>query len=164
MHGGKRDEGFEAFFLAVFPRAMQAAGRILEGRAASEDVAAEALARAYADWRTVRDLAYRDAWVLRVTTNLALDAVRRRKPEPEPPAQVNVEEIATHRVALAAAMRALPRRQREIVALRHLAGLSEAEVADALGLAPGTVKSHGHRAMTSLRARLVEPAEGSAVS
>lgn len=164
MWGGKRDEGFESFFRQAFPRAVTVAQRVLDSRAAAEDAAAEALARAYAEWRSVRELAYREAWVLRVASNLALDAVRRRKPEPVPPIAPSVEDVATERVALAAAIRALPRRQREIVALRHLAGMSEAEVAGALGLAPGTVKSHGHRAMTTLRASLGELAEGRAAS
>ena len=164
MWGGTRDEGFESFFRQAFPRAVAIAQRVLDSKAAAEDAAAEAMARAYAEWRTIRDLAYREAWVLRVASNLALDTVRRRRPDLKPPDPTNVEDVATERVALAAAIRALPRRQREIVALRHLAGMSEAEVAGALGLAPGTVKSHGHRAMTSLRASLGELAEGRAAS
>lgn len=150
----RRDEAFEAFFRAVFPRAFGVANRILVNRAAAEDAAAEALARAYADWGNVSSFEHREAWVLRVATNLALDAARRRRPEQEPPPSPVVEDVATDRVAIASAMRRLPRRQREIVALRHLAGMSESEVAGTLGLAPGTVKAHGHRAMTALRETL----------
>ncbi len=164
MWGGKRDEGFESFFREAFPRAVAVTQRIVDSRAAAEDVAAEAMARAYAEWRSLRELAYREAWVLRVASNLALDAVRRRRPDVKPAVPVSVEDVATERVTLAAAIRALPRRQREIVALRHLAGMTEVEVAGALGLAPGTVKSHGHRAMTTLRARLGDLAEGRAAS
>lgn len=164
MWGGKRDEGFETFFRESFPRAVGVAQRIVESRAAAEDFAAEAMARAYAEWRSLRELAYREAWVMRVACNLALDAVRRRTPDVKPAAPMDVEQVATERVALADAIRALPRRQREIVALRHLAGMTEAEVAGALGLAQGTVKAHGHRAMTSLRARLGDLAEGRAAS
>ena len=152
----KRDEAFEAFFRTLYPRAFSTAHRILGDRAAAEDAAAEAFARAFADWRNVGALYYRDAWVLRVTANVALDQIRRRAPEQTPAGSPDVEGVATDRVALATALRALPRRQREIVALRHLAGFSEAEIAGALGLAPGTVKTHGHRAMASLRARLGE--------
>lgn len=158
MFGKQRDQAFEAFFRALFPRTVGIANRILGSRAAAEDVAAEAMARAYADWRNVGELAHREAWVLRVATNLALDAARRRRPEPDPGTSVDVEELVTARIALTAALRALPRRQREIVALRHLAGLSESEVAGTLGLAPGTVKTHGHRAMASLRMRLGDAA------
>ena len=164
MWGGKRDEEFESFFRETFPRAVAVTQRIVESRAAAEDVAAEAMARAYAEWRSIRELAYRQAWVLRVASNLALDAVRRRKPDLKPAEPANVEETATQRVALAAAIRSLPRRQREIVALRHLAGMSEAETAAALGVAPGTVKAHGHRAMTTLRASLGDLAEGRATA
>lgn len=164
MWGGKRDEGFESFFRQAFPRAVAVTQRIVESRAAAEDVAAEAMARAYAEWRSIRELAYREAWVLRVASNLALDAVRRRRPDLKPAESPNVEETATERVALAAAIRALPRRQREIVALRHLAGMTEAETAAALGVAPGTVKAHGHRAMTTLRASLGDLTEGRATA
>ncbi len=158
MFRRRKDEAFEAFFRAQFSRTVGVAHRILGNRAAAEDVAAEAMARAYSDWRTVSELAHREAWVLRVATNLALDVARRRRPEPDAAESVDVEEIVTARVALTAALRALPRRQREIVALRHLAGLSEAEVAGTLGLAPGTVKVHGHRALASLRMRLGDAA------
>lgn len=160
----KKDEAFEVFFRGLFPRAVGVALRILPSRAAAEDVAAEAMARACADWRQVGGLPHREAWVLRVTVNLALDAARRRTIEVAPAGSVDVEELATDRIALADAIRRLPRRQREIVALRHLAGFSEAEVAQTLGVAPGTVKIHGHRAMTSLRLHLTDVAlEGEAV-
>lgn len=150
----ERNDAFDAFFRARYPRAVGVAHRILGSRTAAEDVAAEAMARAYADWRTVGGLPHRDGWVLRVATNLALDATRRRRVHIETPAGIDPADIATDRVELARAMRSLPRRQREIVALRHLAGFSESEIADVLGLAPGTVKAHGHRGITALRARL----------
>ena len=158
----QRDEAFEAFFHAIFPRAVGVANRILANITAAEDVAAEALARAYSDWKNIVDLPYRDGWVLRVTTNVALDTARRKRPSLEVMQPPDLEEAATSRVVLSMAIRALPRRQREIVAMRHLAGMSEAEVASALGIAPGTVKAHGHRAMMSLRERLGDSvAEGS---
>lgn len=57
-------------------------------------------------------------------------------------------------VELVAALRSLPRRQREVVALRYLADLPEAEVAALLGCAPGTVKQHAHRGLAALRRSL----------
>lgn len=152
--GSGADEGFDGAFADLFPRAFRLSNRILGNAAAAEDVAAEALARMYADWATVRDLGYREAWVLRVATNLALDVARRRPPPAVPDARLDVEETAVLRVTLIAALRSLPRRQRESIVLRHMAGLPEQDVAQALGLSLGTVKTHLTRGMAALRSRL----------
>jgi RNA polymerase sigma factor (sigma-70 family) len=53
-----------------------------------------------------------------------------------------------------AALRRLPDRQREVLVLRYFADWSEAAIADALGIAPGSVKAHAHRGLAALRARL----------
>lgn len=149
----RRDEQFERNFDELFPRAVGLAWKITGDRAAAEDAAAEALARAYARWRKLRDLPYLDGWVLRVTTNLALDVVRRRRPAPDARVPTDESEVSTLRLALAEALLALPTRQREALALRFLSGFTEAEVAEAMGISPGSVKTHVHRGMASLRAR-----------
>lgn len=146
---------FEATFRRLYPQARAVAYRIAGDPAAAEDAAAEAFARALVSWRRVAALPYLDAWVLRVTANVAVDMVRRRAPEltaPDP--DPNPEDVVVLRVALAAALAALPRRQREVIALRHLVGLREDEVARSLGLSVGSVKRHGHRAMARLRSAL----------
>jgi RNA polymerase sigma factor (sigma-70 family) len=150
----ERDATFEAAFDTLFPRAHRLAYRILGDDAAAEDVAAEALARTYARWGKVRDLPYRDGWVLRVATNLAIDATRRRKPVVEPSGQRDTDDEVAVRLALVAALRSLPKRQQQAIALRYLAGLSEAEVAVSLGVSAGTVKTHLHRGAAALRQRL----------
>ena len=126
--------------------------RLLGDRAAAEDAAAEALARTYANWKRVSELPYRDAWVLRVATNCALDQLKKwrhaLKVTPSPTAD---EDTHALRVALWAALRALPRRQREILVLRYIAGLTEEEVARLLGLSLGTVKTHVTRGRAALR-------------
>jgi RNA polymerase sigma factor (sigma-70 family) len=58
------------------------------------------------------------------------------------------------RAALAAALLHLPRRQRETIVLRYLCDLSEADVAAALGVSPGAVKTHLHRALAALRSNI----------
>jgi RNA polymerase sigma factor (sigma-70 family) len=68
--------------------------------------------------------------------------------------------LAAERADLAAALARLPRRQRDAVVLRHLADLSEAETAEALGCGVGTVKSHTHRGLAALRAALGTPGPG----
>src|SRR4051812_31529269 len=135
------DDGFEEAFDALYPKALLLASRICSDRAAAEDVAAEALARTLARWNRVRTLPYRDAWVMKVATNLAVDHAARKQPILDRPTATDEEEVAVIRVALAAALRALPRRQREVVALRYLSDLSEADVAAALRISPGSVKT-----------------------
>lgn len=153
------ERDFTIAFQDLYPRAVRLASRIV-GSAAAEDVAAEALARAYAQWDRIGS--YRTGWVLRVTTNLAIDLVRSRSRAVSlDTSDVGVvgddHEVATLRVALVASLRALPRRQREAVALRYLGGLSQADVAATLGISPGSVAQHIHRGLRVLRGQFTEP-------
>lgn len=148
------DDGFDEAFDELFPRAVRLATRLLGDRSAAEDVAAEALARAYARWSKVAGLPYRDGWVLKVATNLAIDRLRRRPPEVAPAADGEFEEAVHLRLALNAALLTLAPRQRQAVALRYLGGLSDKEVAAALGISLGSVKTHIHRGLHGLRSRL----------
>lgn len=150
------DHGFESFFRAQLPRARRVAYRILGDVTEAEDAAAEAFARAHASWRRVGGLPHRDAWVLRVASNVAIDTLRRRR---TPPFERDViagapEDGAILQLSLVHALGALPRRQREVITLRFLVGHSEAEVAADLGVSAGTVKKAVHRGIATLRARL----------
>ncbi|HZC26427.1 MAG TPA: sigma-70 family RNA polymerase sigma factor [Actinopolymorphaceae bacterium] len=167
----RRIGSFTAAFHDLFPRAVRLARRMLGDRAAAEDVAAEAMARAYSSWARI-DVSdsYRTGWVLRVTTNLAIDVVRRRanrevpadisdvsmiaSVRPAPAGSVDLHESVAVRLVLVDALRTLPRRQQEVVVLRHLAGMSQAEVATMLGISTGTVATHVHRGLRGLRAQL----------
>ena len=136
----------------MFVQAYRVARRIVGDAASAEDVAAEALSRAYANWGKISGLQYRDAWVLRVTTNLALNAIRPRRAVPVERLAGSADDDATAtRLALVDALRALPQRQREVIVMRHLAGYSESEIAERLGISLGSVKTHMRRAKTSLR-------------
>lgn len=150
-------ESFEQLFARLLPRALRVAGRILGNESQAEDAAAEAFARAHASWRKVGGSPYRDAWILRVTANVAVDMCRSRRrvfsvglavTESLPADESEGEAV---RVALAAALAALPRRQREVVVLRYLEGLPEEAVARVLGVSVGTVKKNGFRAREALR-------------
>jgi len=149
-------DGFNEAFDPLFGRAFRVARRILIDAASAEDVAAETMARAFAHWGKIGRQPWREGWVVRVASNLALDLVRRRtRIVDQAPAEDSAEDddVAV-RLALAEALALLPRRQREVVVLRHLAGLSEAEVALALRVSTGSVKTHLHRGVASLRDRL----------
>ncbi len=155
------DEDFDQWFRATLDRVRRAARRIVGDGAEADDIAAEAFARALVRWSTVRDLPHRDAWVSRVATNLALDAVRSRSRRERillvqraAESVADGSDAAAERMALALVLGGLPRRQREVIALRYLVGLPEAEVAAALGVSSNTVKTHLARALSTLRDRL----------
>jgi RNA polymerase sigma-70 factor (ECF subfamily) len=155
----REDPAFDNFFTAHLPQVYRVAARILGPTPAAEDVAVEAMARAFSHWSSVRSMAHPRAWVVRVATNLALDEARRRRPTPQPPpsAEPASTEVVLRR-SLVTSLKRLPRRQREVVVLRYIADMSEQEVAAALGLSVGTVKTHLHRALPRMRAELGTPA------
>jgi RNA polymerase sigma-70 factor (ECF subfamily) len=146
------EDGFDDWFRATYPRAVAVAQRILGSRPEAEEAAAEAFTRAFASWDRVGPLPHRDGWVLRVASNVAIDAARRRRPEPmRVEATVDPDDATVLRLALGAALAALPRRQRQAVALRHLADLTPDEVAAAMGVSTNSVKKHLQRGLDRLR-------------
>jgi len=143
---------FEASFEPLRRLAYRVAYRLLGERSVAEDIAAETLARAYSRWSSVADHA--EPWVVKVATNLTLDVGRHRAKEAG--RRVHIERVAPDpqietRLDLQRALAALPRRQREVVALRFLGDFSEQATADALGIDVGTVKSHASRGLSRLR-------------
>lgn len=79
----------------------------------------------------------------------------RRTKAPEPPGLVAAaEEIGVERAErerVLALLRSLPPKQAAVLVLRYYLDLSEKEIADTLGIAPGSVKSHAHRGLRKLR-------------
>jgi RNA polymerase sigma-70 factor (ECF subfamily) len=146
---------FEEAFRTLWPSCRATAEKILGPAGDPEDLAAEALARALVRWRRIKNLPYRDAWVLRVTVNLALDEVRRRRRSTTlvPASGDDLADASALRLDLVSALGHLPKRQREAVALRYLVGLSEREAAAGMGVTESTVKEHTQRAMATLRAQ-----------
>lgn len=141
---------FEEAFEELYARAYGTAFQLLGRRSEAEDVAQEALARAFVHWRKVRG--YGDAWVVRVAGNLAIDAWRRtRRLQHEDAPDSPTPEPDAARIDLHRALRTLSRRQREVLVLRFLADLPEAEVARALGCSIGSVKVHASRGLATLR-------------
>jgi RNA polymerase sigma-70 factor (ECF subfamily) len=151
------DEEFDQFFGDGFERCVAVARRITHDGEASKDLAAEAFARAWARWPRLASQATRQGWVLKVTANLAIDATRRKAVKPEGSRDTEAEDAVATRLALAAALWSLPRRQRQAIVLRYLADLSEPAAAMALGVSPGSVKTHVHRGLLRLREMLQEP-------
>ena len=129
-------------------------------RQQAQDVTQEAFCRAYAKWLQIS--AYDDpvAWVRRVAWNLATSQARRsrvaaafrRRHQPR-----HVPPPSPDRVALFAALRALPDKQRQATVLFYLADLPITEIAEAMAASVGTVKSWLHRARVTLAQELAVP-------
>jgi RNA polymerase sigma factor (sigma-70 family) len=151
------EPAFEAFFRATWRDAVAVGRRLLGDVAEAEDCAAEAFARAFAAWGKVSAMPHRRAWVLRVTSNVAIDRARRRAridrvhDVADGTLGGDELEIAALRLSLLAALAQLSTRQREAIVLRHLFGMSEQETGTALGLSVNSVKKHTSRAMQRLR-------------
>lgn len=145
---------FEEAFDRLYRRAYGVGYQLLGNRAEAEDVAAEALARAFSRWRQVRE--YAEPWVVRVAANLAIGSWRKRRRLTRlvPRDDAGAAGPDGHRVDLHRALRKLSRRQREVVVLRYVADLAERDVARALDCSPGTIKQHASRGLATLRAEL----------
>jgi RNA polymerase sigma-70 factor (sigma-E family) len=149
---------FELAFAGLYRLAYTVAFRIVGDRPEAEDIAQEALARASLRWARLHE--HPEGWVSRVASNLAIDRYRRRRRErrlPTGPLGV-VDDRVSERADLVTALRRLPRRQREVVVLRYLADVSEADVAAALGCSAGAVKTHASRGLAALRRHLGDQA------
>ncbi len=118
------------------------------------EAADEAMARAFARWDTVGDYDNPAGWVYRVGLNWTRSLLRRRHRED----LGGVEDLARLdpdvSVDLDRALAGLDEAHRAVVVLRHLLGFSTLEVADALDIAEGTVKSRLSRALDQLRTAL----------
>lgn len=125
----------------------------------AEDVVQDCFIALHRAWWRVRDTSSALFYLRRSVINKSRSVLRRRAVagrhlQARPPDLPSAEESAlagVQRSSVLEALSALPSRQREVVILRYYADLSEAEIADALGISRGAVKSHTARAKGSLR-------------
>ena len=150
---------FEAFVRKYIDRITAVAARALGDRHEAMDVAQEVFTLAWTALRRWTGEGSAFGWLYRTTLNLVSHRRRRsgrvvtRETLPEP-AAVRPVEGGEVTAAVKEALQALPERQRDVFVLRHEMGLPLAEIAEHLGLAPGTVKIHLHRALAALRGLL----------
>jgi RNA polymerase sigma-70 factor (sigma-E family) len=159
-----RDAAFTAFMTEHSADLLRTAWLLCGDAHRAEELVQQALVRTYGAWaRASRGDTL--AYTRRVLVNLRTDTWRRRRREvlsapddlPEPGAGHDDHAVTHDRDELARALALLTARQRRIVVLRHLVGLSEQEVADDLGVSVGTVKSTASRSLATLRAALSGP-------
>jgi RNA polymerase sigma-70 factor (sigma-E family) len=153
-----KDQEFREFFEAEF-RPLRRLGYLLTGDwAEAEDLAQEAMVRTYRAWSRITERDRPGAYARSVLVNRRRSLLRRsavaakhaemlRAPEYRP-------ELGEEGMVLWEAIRALPQRQRAAIVLRFYEDMPEAEVALALDMPVGTVKSLVHRGVGRLREKL----------
>jgi RNA polymerase sigma-70 factor (sigma-E family) len=150
-----RDQEFAEFFSARFEGARRIAYAMCGSWSDAEEIAQNAFVRVYARWAKIR-IETVDAYLRTVLTRVFLDSRRRGRSRehavaelpdrPVPPDHSSHERLAMH-----AALMAVPPGQRAVLVLRFVADLSVEQVADALGCSAGTVKSQTARGLATLR-------------
>jgi RNA polymerase sigma-70 factor (sigma-E family) len=125
----------------------------------AEEVVQDAFEAMHLAWRRLRDSEKALQYLRQTVVNRSRSVLRHRKvvdmhapkPAPDEPSAEHAALALLERSAVAAALRSLPERQREAIALRYYADFSEADIAKAMGISKGAVKSHTARAMSSLK-------------
>lgn len=161
-------EDLAALCAREYPRLVGALALLTGDRELARDLAQEAVVRLCRDWPRVREMGSPGGWLHRVGVNLARSRFRRLGAELRANQRATggaggadvldlALEGAADRLAVRAALSALPRRQREAVVLHYYLGHPLDEVADLLGMRTGAVKSTLHRGRAALRIALAEP-------
>jgi RNA polymerase sigma-70 factor (sigma-E family) len=128
----------------------------------AEEVVQDSFVAMHDGWQRLRDTEKALAYLRQAVVNRSRSVLRHRtvvdknlqKAAPDMPSAEHGALVLLERSAVVAALRGLPDRQREAIVLRYYADLSEAEIATAMGISRGAVKSHTARGMTALRTAL----------
>jgi RNA polymerase sigma-70 factor (ECF subfamily) len=161
------DDGFDALFRTHYERLVRTLTAVAGEREAAADAVQEAFVRAHLRWRRIGRYDDPIGWVRRVAINRLRDDHRRAGRH-----ERALDRLASRRTvdvqpaepddgrAVDALLQRLPRQQRLVAAFFYVDGLSIAEVAETLGIAEGSVKSHLHDARQRLRRELETDATG----
>lgn len=159
VHTDDRDR-FEAVFPELYRSAYRIAYRLLGNDSDAQEIAAETLTRVYVRWPRVAG--HVGPWAATVATNLVFDCARRatrardrlpavasKEPRSDPDSELRLD--------VRAMLSALPTRQRQVLVLRYLLDMSEEQVAAALDISVGSVKTHLSRGRDRARSIMEEP-------
>lgn len=157
-HQSKADDPAFRDYVNARGRALLRTAYLLTGNLAdAEDLVQSALAKTYLAWERIQDRAALDGYVRKAMVNTHISWWRRRRLDEFPTDDIPDQAVADHSAAsdqhemLQRAIDRLPERMREAVMLRFYDDMTEAEVAEVLGVSLGTVKSTVSRAVAKLR-------------
>jgi RNA polymerase sigma-70 factor (sigma-E family) len=162
--GWTADEAVTRLFAAHYRQLVRLAALLLADRSTAEELVQDAYVRLHQHWGRLRDPDRAVGYLRTSVVNAARSAQRHRgvaerylarwRPPPdEPSAESGALGVLEHERVITA-LRALPARQREALVLRYYLDLSEREIADAMGISRGAVKSHAARGLAALRTTL----------
>ena len=160
--GWAADEAVTALYHAHYAMLVRTAALLVGDVATAEDVVQDCFIAMHRAWWRLRDPGTALPYLRRAVINRSRSVLRHRVVAdrylpllaPQLPSAEDSALAGMERSSVSAALRALPARQREVVVLRYYADLSEAQIAAALGISKGAVKSHAARAKDTLRAVL----------
>jgi RNA polymerase sigma-70 factor (sigma-E family) len=160
------DEAVTQLYAAHYRSLVRLATLLLRDVGAAEEIVQDSFVAMHGSWRRLRDHDRALAYLRQAVVNRSRSALRHRTVEqrhaPAPmPDHASAEHgalEALEREDLIRALHRLPRRQREVLVLRYYIDLSEAQIADAIGISRGAVKSHASRGMAALRLSLEQTA------
>lgn len=160
------DEALERLYAAHWRSLVRFGVLLLRDQGAAEEVVQDAFVAMHARWGRLREPDRALAYLRRSVVNGARSAQRhhsvvaRHAATWQPPVDTPAAEdrlLATERrTAVLDALDSLPRRQREVLVCRYFLDLSEAEIAEVLGISRGAVKSHASRGSAAPRVRLAD--------
>jgi RNA polymerase sigma-70 factor (sigma-E family) len=156
------DEAVTVLYQTHHAMLVRTAALLVGDVATAEDVVQDSFIATHSAWWRLRDTSMALPYLRRAVINKSRSVLRHRvvadRHPPMPalglPSAEDSALAVVERSAVLAALDALPDRQREVVVLRYYADLSEAQIAAALGISKGAVKSHTSRAKDYLRAVL----------
>jgi len=160
--GRSADWAVTELYSLHYQRLVRLAALLVRDVPTAEDVVQDSFVAMHDGWQRLRDAESALAYLRQAVLNRSRSVLRHRavvakhpeKPSPDMPSAEHGALVQLERSAVAATLRKLPGRQREAIVLRYYADFSEAEVAAAMGISCGAVKSHTARAMAALRADL----------
>jgi RNA polymerase sigma-70 factor (sigma-E family) len=156
------DRAVTALYSAHYRSLVRLAVLLVRDMAAAEELVQDAFVATHSAWRKLADSDQALCYLRQSVVNRCRSLLRHRlvvdkitpKLAPDMAGSEHEAIIQFERSAVLAALQALPARQREVLVLRYYADLSEAQIASAMGISKGAVKSHTARAISSLRTKL----------
>ena len=152
---------FESFYRSEYRAVVGLAYALSGSRLAAEDIAQDAFLAAHRQWDRVAFYDQPESWVRRVVSNLAVSAFRTKVREAGAlarfkPRDEYLPSLAAEDADFWKAVRALPNRQAQVIALHYLEDRSVSEIGQILGCSANTVKVHLHKGRDRLARRLDE--------
>lgn len=165
------DDALSELYAAHWHSLVRLSWLLVHNQHVAEETVQDAFISMHARWNRLREPELALAYLRQCVVNASRSVLRHRSVElrhldtesgygpgerrHEPSAEQHALDRSTGD-ALIHALADLPRRQREVLTLRYYLDLSEVQIADALGIATGSVKVHAHRGLAALRASMKE--------